>query len=41
LVILARSIAAYLHVALDVGDLDRASRTFNQQATKTLMTIFK
>ena len=41
LVVLARSIAAYLQVALDVGDLDRAARTFNQQTTKTLMTIFK
>lgn len=41
LVVLARSIAAYLQVALDIGDLDRASRTFNQQTTKALMTIFK
>lgn len=41
LVVLARSIAAYLQAALDVGDLDRASRTLSQQTTKALMTIFR
>ncbi len=39
--VLARSIAAYLQAALDAGDLERASRTFNQQTTKALMAIFR
>lgn len=41
LVVLARSVGAYLQASLDVGDLDRAARMLNQQTTKALMTIFR
>ena len=41
LVVLARSVAAYLHAALDMGDLDKVSRALNQHTTKALMTIFR
>ena len=41
LVVLARSLAAYLMAALDQTDLEKASRTLNQHTTKAIMTIFK
>ena len=39
--VLARSVAAYLYVALSTADIDKASRQLSLQTTKTLMALFK
>ncbi len=41
LAVLARSVAAYLYVALSTVDIDKASRQLSLQTTKALMALFK
>ena len=41
LAVLARSVAAYLHVALSFQDVDKAARQLSLQTTKAIMSMFK